>query len=228
MGKIIISEISEIGKNTSESSDKKSNKGKDGLYGVYVGGEYKFAADAGFLFDNGIRAGKEFTETDFEELCLLANIRKIYRRGIYLIQTRDYSEKEMIKKLTFKTDYDENDVLEAVSLLVEKNYINDEKYANRIVEIYLPKYGYGRVKQELYKRGINREMTEEILQNSEEENDEVQKIMNLLLKTMKGLPIDDKKTRDRLFNKFVRQGYGFDDIKKAFRKYNDNEYESDE
>ena len=74
--------------------------------------------------------------------------------AVYLLEKRDYGETELFKKISEK--YTEEDAAEAVAYVVERGYVNDEKYARRLAEKYFISYG----KKEYRKNFFEKVLTE--------------------------------------------------------------------
>ena len=85
-------------------------------------------------------------------------------RAIALLDRRDYSRRELTKKLLEKgCDPDETEAV--VDHLAEIGFVDDLRYSKLVVRHYAAKgYGAGRVRQELQRRGIGRELWDEAME----------------------------------------------------------------
>ena len=138
------------------------------------------------------------------------------KRALKILGSRNFSEKEMYKRLVGKGEADEA-AAEAVRWLVELGYINDSNYAALIVRHYAAKgYGEARVRDELYKRGIPRELWDECLSelDSEETGDAA---LEFLKKKLRGS--DDKDDLRRASDALVRRGFNYNDARAAIHRY---------
>jgi len=144
------------------------------------------------------------------------NLEKTKKRALRILGNRSFSEKEMLKRLTGKGETPE-DAEETVRWLVELGYINDSDYATLIIRHYSGKgYGIARIKDELYKRGIPRDLWDEKLA----ELDDVElsdTALEFLQKKLRGS--DDKDDLRRASAALVRRGYSYDDVKSAINRY---------
>jgi len=138
------------------------------------------------------------------------------KRALKILGNRNFSEAEMIKRLTGKGESRE-DAEEAAAWLVELGYINDENYASLIVEHYSSKgYGITRVKDELYKRGIPRELRDLALSALDNESVSEAALVFLRKKLRGGSDENDiRRARDAL----VRRGFSYEDTKIAINLY---------
>ena len=84
--------------------------------------------------------------------------------AVWLLEKRDYSEKELFKKISGK--YSEREAAEAVAKMIDFGYVDDRKYARHLAEKYFSSYGKKRVSEELYKRGIDRETAAEAIEET--------------------------------------------------------------
>lgn len=85
------------------------------------------------------------------------------KRALQLLDKRDYSRKMLIDKLTEKGASD-GDAAEVADWLCELGVVNDARFAELIVRHYAAKgYGERRIRDELYRRGIDRDLWDEAL-----------------------------------------------------------------
>jgi len=144
------------------------------------------------------------------------NIESTKKRALKILGSRNFSEKEMVKRLTGKGESQE-DAEEAVRWLVELGYINDSDYATLIVRHYsLKGYGEARIRDELYKRGILRDLWDEKLAGLDDEEME-DTALAFLQKKLRGS--DDKDDLRRASDALVRRGFSFDDARAAINRY---------
>ena len=140
-----------------------------------------------------------------------------------LLSKRDYSIKAFEQKLIQKGLFEEDAKRICVSLS-EKGYLNDERYAARVTEIYYEKYGIRRVENELLKRGLEIELVKKITDEFYDRQKavehiyiEARKVLNSA-STQKRLNTpgyERSKEYQRLFGKFFRTGYNSSEIKEA-------------
>jgi regulatory protein len=87
-----------------------------------------------------------------------------------LLAARQYSAAGITKKLT-ERGFDEEDIDAVVAEFLELGYIDDLKFAQSIIRHYKDKE-LGRIKHELFKRGIDRETIKEALEISDVVDDD--------------------------------------------------------
>ena len=124
------------------------------------------------------------------------------------------SREEMRKRLTEKGETPENAEL-CADWLCEMGLINDEVYAGSVVRHYAAKgYGQARIKQELRRHGVPREMWDEALEQMPEQDEYLERFLRTRL-TDSHDRAQIKKVSDALF----RRGYSWEQIKHALNEY---------
>jgi len=138
------------------------------------------------------------------------------KRALRILGKRSFSEKEMFKRLIEKGESSDN-AEETVQWLVELGYINDSDYATLIVRHYSGKgYGVTRIKDELYKRGIARDLWDEKLDDIDESEMEDTALAFIKKKMRGGTEKDDLR---RASDALVRRGYSYEEAKSAINRY---------
>lgn len=123
--------------------------------------------------------------------------------AIKLITIKDRTQKELHKKLCEK-GYSEDEICEQIEFLKEYGYINDERFAQKYINdcVNLKKWGNARIKIELLKKGIDKEIIENLLYDDEKsilESEFNRKFANADLSNMK--------ERQRIYGYFLRRGF---------------------
>jgi len=194
---------------------------------VSVDGKYRFSLDIFQVADLGIRVGKEYTDEELTELETESQFGKIYARTLEYCLMRPHSAKEVRDYLYRKTRttklrskktgelYDKPGVSSAITgrvfdRLVEKGYIDDEKFTRYWVENRNLTKGASKRKliNELRVKGVEQSIIEKHLSESvRSDEDELAKV---IAKKRNRYP-DNQKFMQYL----ARQGFSYDDIKTA-------------
>lgn len=151
------------------------------------------------------------------------DIDSVKKRALRILGRRSFSEKEMFKRLVDKGESEEASE-ETVRWLVELGYLNDDDYAASIVNHYTASgYGEARIKDELYRRGIPREMWDEKLSavKSSESDDIPDPAVEYLQKKLRGST--DKDDLRRASDALVRRGFSYDEAREAVNRYLEKE-----
>ncbi len=194
-------------------------EGKGDKIHVLVDGEYYFTVDRNYFALMGIYQGKE---VDREELALLgqqADKRRAYNCAVGYLSRRDHSAKELLLKLRQK-GYKESAEY-AVEKLQKEGYVDDERFARMYVRelISIKKYGKRRVEQELYRKGVNREIISLVLEETDFDEDE----LYALIKRKYFRHLSDEKGIKKTVAALMRMGYSFSGIKSALNKIAEDE-----
>lgn len=170
----------------------------------------------GEVVDFALYAGRELSDEEAERLQEAARRGEWKSKAIELLMRKPQSRKELGRKLREWGACDEE--AEAIcGRLEELGYLNEAEYAGRIVRHYAAKgFGERKLRDELYRRGIPRELWEEALAQVEDE-DNASAIDAFLEKKLKGSrdPKDVKRASDAL----ARRGYRWPEISDALRRY---------
>lgn len=192
---------------------------------IMVDGKYRFSLDIFQYADLGIRVGKEYTDEELTELEGESQFGKAYARALEYCLMRPHSAKEMKDYLYRKTrdtrtktgdvkkGLDPHITQRVFDRLVEKGYIDDEKFARYWVENRnLTKGASSRkLTAELRSKGVSLSIIDRMLSESNRsDEDEIMKIIN---KKRSRYPDEQK-----LIQYLARQGFSFDDIKQALAR----------
>ena len=198
-------------------------KGKQDKIHISVDGEYSFTVDETYFLSMGIYNGKEVDSDELEEIRETVNVRRAYNYAVSLLSRRDHSERELMTKLTQKgyTDGAEK----AIDKLRVGGYVSDERFARLYVRELqtFKKYGKRRIEQELYRKGIDRDIIREVLEETEFEESELVS----LIERKYGRYLSDEKGVAKTINGLLRMGYSYSEIRSALKEINEN-IESDE
>jgi len=138
------------------------------------------------------------------------------KRALKILGSRNFSESEMEKRLVSKGESQDN-ASEAVRGLVEKGYINDSEYANLIISHYSIKgYGMARIKDELFKRGIPKDMWDDKLAGLDDE-EMGDAAYEYFCKKLRGSKDEDDIRR--VSNALVRRGYSYEEVRNVMNRY---------
>lgn len=189
---------------------------------VFVDGKYSFSLDITQVAELGIKTGAEYSAAQLEELENESQFGKLYTRSLEYALTRPRSQREMRDYLyrktrdtrtkigTIKKGVSKELTERVFNRLSEKNYINDEKFAQFWVENRNLRKGSSirKLQAELQAKGVDRSIIDQTLEGSERsDTDELKKII-----TKKARRYDDEQ---KFMAYLMRQGFRYDDVKEA-------------
>lgn len=195
---------------------------------VFVDDKYSFSLDIAQVVDLGLKKGQALTPDKLAEYRKASEFGKLYQRTLEWVLTRPHSIREARDYLNRKkaktrssfsdhklgraplsaseketSSFSEATIEEVVSRLVEKGYLDDQKFAEYYVENRFVKKGISqkRLKMELIKKGIDKSTIDDVLESTaRNDEEEIKKI------------IAKKRTRydnDKLIQYLVRQGFDY-------------------
>ena len=144
-------------------------------------------------------------------------------RAANMISSRPLSRRELIRKLREKGAA-ESDAEAAADWLEEIGALNDADYALMLVRHYGGMgYGEAKIRDELYRRGVPRELWEDALLRSP---DVQEAIARVIAQKTKGRTLDEK-GRKRLSDMLLRRGFAWRDVRAALAKIGEDTTEFD-
>ena len=108
---------------------------------------------------------------------------------------------------------------EVASLFAERGYVDDARLAERYAETFYEykNMGLGRIREQLYRRGISRENIENALAKYAEE-DQYERIREYIAKKYDGERIaSDEKYRRKVYSGLLRAGFSSSDVSDVLR-----------
>jgi regulatory protein len=189
---------------------------------ISVDGKYRFSLDVFQLVDLGIKVGGDFDESELILLEQESQFGKLYGRALEYCLMRLHSAKEVKDYLYRKTRPARNKLGElrpGVSFeittrvfdrLIEKGYIDDEKFAKFWSENRCITKGASskKIRSELFSKGISSSIINQVL--GESERDDKTELQKIIIKKRPHYT-DDKK----FISYLARLGFNYDDIKQA-------------
>ena len=183
--------------------------------GFSDGSEVKLSANA--VTDLGLFQGRELADEELLELASHVSLTKCKERALRIIGSRPMSKKELRDRLIEKGETPEN-AEETVKWMLGLHYLDDEQYAGMIARHYAAKgYGAQKIKNELYRRGVPKELWDAALEERPEDEETVYTLLCRRLKSDAPDRAEMKKATDALF----RRGYSWDEIKCAVNRFRD-------
>ena len=164
--------------------------------------------------DLRLYAGRELDGEELKELRAASRSALARNRAMELLSRRPMSEKELIDKLIRKGE-DEETAADCARWLRENGFLNDESYAAAVARHYAAKgYGPGRVRAELSRRGVDRELWDDTIQAMPENTDKLDRFIAARLTD----PEDRDQVR-KVSAALYRRGYSWEEIRSALGRF---------
>lgn len=163
----------------------------------------------------GLRAGMELDEEQLAALRASARASSAKAQAANIIGSRALSKHDLEKRL-MKKGADEADAKAAADWLEDIGAVDDASYAAALARHYGERgYGPARVREELRRRGVPRELWDAAL---EELPDSGEVLDALIQKRCKG-DLSDPKERKRTCDALLRRGFSWGEVRSAMGRY---------
>jgi regulatory protein len=137
------------------------------------------------------------------------------KRALRMLERRDYARDELVDKLMLK-GVDEHEAEAVADHFVKLHLIDDERYAGLVVRHYAAKgFGAARIKNELYRRRVPRELWDEALMELPAQDDTIDRLLRARLKSRKA----DKDALRRAADALRRRGFSWDEVHAAVERF---------
>ena len=132
------------------------------------------------------------------------------KKALSLLERRDYGSEELKAKLIEK-GASPSDAEVAVARMVQYGFVNDENYAAMVARHYAARgYGPGRIREELRRRRLGRELWDAALEEAPSDADAAYALFRA---KMRGG--SDKDAVRKASAALIRRGFSWDDVRAA-------------
>jgi SOS response regulatory protein OraA/RecX len=127
---------------------------------------------------------------------------------LYFLNKKDYSRQVLWDKAINK-GYPENEVKEAIDNLVAKNFINDRRYAEQLVEFYSRTKGNYFIAQKLKQKLVPKEIIEDLIEANQESEDNFEDLIPFIKSKCRIRTIEDidYKMYQKVYRLIATRGY---------------------
>ncbi|MBQ7218629.1 MAG: regulatory protein RecX [Ruminococcus sp.] len=193
---------------------------KKGLSALYIDGEFAMKLDTEVILAHRFDVGREITDEALHDCVLDSDRKRCKDKAMWLISFRDHSRRELLDKL--RKDYPEDVAEAAVDRLEELGLIDDGRYARRYTAdlINLKHLSERGIRQKLREKGIDRDLIDEILEETEVDEDEQ---IRTIIEKKYASKLNDEKLRRRAVAALQRLGFSYQSIKSVLNEYTDIE-----
>lgn len=193
----------------------KQSQRKQGRFLVKLEGGDLLRVTEDELLRFGLRPGLELDEDRLAALQSAAKASSVKTTAANIIGSRALSRSELQRRLVRK-GADEADAQAAADWLEDIGAVNDEAYAAAVARDY-GRRGYGpqRVREELRRRGISRELWDEAMAQLP---DSAAVLDTLIRKKCRG-DLSDPREVKRLSDALLRRGFSWGEVRAAVSRY---------
>ena len=169
----------------------------------------------GEVVDFALYAGKELTPEQAQALTTAARRSGLKEKTLELLTRKPMSRRELERKLA-DWEAGEEEAAAICNRMEELGFLNDGAYAVQVVRHYSQKgYGEHKLRDELYRRGVPRELWEQALAQSVDPADAIDAFV---CKKLAG-KTPDRKELKKVSDALARRGYSWEDISAALRRF---------
>lgn len=188
--------------------------GKNNKVHLLLDGEYAMTADSDFVAFSGLHNNMILDDEALADLQGKVNARRVFNKASDLLALRDHSEKELLQKLRQKGFTDGAE--EAMEKLKSYGYLDDSRFALRFAQELqrVKHYGKKRIEQELYRKGVSRDVVSDTLEQLSFDED----ALPALIERRYLRQLDTEKGVQKTVAALQRMGYSFGEIRDALRK----------
>ena len=163
----------------------------------------------------GLRSGEELGEETLETLRSSAKTSQVKAQAAGMIGRRALSKSELQRRL-IRGGAAEADAQAAADWLEDIGAVDDPAYAAAVVRDYGRRgYGPARIREELRRRGVPRELWEVALEELPDSEDILD---DLIRKRCRG-DLSDPREVKRLSDGLLRRGFSWSQVKEALSRY---------
>ena len=196
-------------------------------FNIFLDGQFVFGADEDLVVDRRLVVGKEISEGDLEKILFETQVGKLMERIYGLFNIRMRSKKELrdyLRNLSFKRkikgqeEISEMVIESTIERAIKKGLIDDEQFAKSWIESRSKKYGVNRIKQELFQKGIDKEIINGIMNNELRimEEETAEKALERKINHWKNL--EKIKFRKKAYDLLLRRGFDVEMVKNVVEK----------
>jgi len=134
--------------------------------------------------------------------------------AFWLLKLRDRSVGEMQEKLGRK-EFDEKEIAQTMAFLIEKDFLNDERFARNFVRFKksLKPTGKYYLQNKLHQKKIDKDIIEQALTENADDQEEVAEAANRWIAHHKNIP--KEKIYEKLSRHLLSRGFEWGKVKEA-------------
>lgn len=184
---------------------------------LYLDDEFFCGIELETLMKHNLKVGSEIEKEKLEKLQQESDSQVAFTKVLNLISKTMKTKKQLETYLQQK-GYAINVVEYVIKKLEEYNYVNDELYASMYVKQESKKSGINKIKQQLFLKGVAKEIVEKVLSEPLIQENEIENLVNKYMKNRE----HTQKEFAKLYAYLMRRGFTYEQIK-PFLKFGEEE-----
>ena len=187
---------------------------------VFLDERFAFGLDEEVVYKYGLKAGQELEQKEIDKIIEAETKKGAKDAALKFLSYRMRSEKEVRDKLK-KKEFAQSLIDEVIKDLKRVNLIDDNEFASAFVRDRISNNPRGKIllKQELWKKGIKKEIIEKALKEYFKDKDEELTLAKELLQKRKKRyeSLDENVAKRRIMSFLLRRGFSYDIVKQVLR-----------
>lgn len=166
--------------------------------------------------DYALSAGRRLSADELGEIAGRSRTERAKLRALRIISARPMSCRELYDRLVEKGE-SERDAAFCVEHLLNLHFLDDADYAAMTVRHYAAKgYGPRRIRDELYRRKVPKELWDDALEQLPEQDGEIDR---LLEKRLRGVDPGDRAAIKKAGDALARRGFSWQEVRQAIERW---------
>ena len=201
-------------------SENKKNKNR---VSIFVNDEFVLSCDKELIYTKSLKKGQSVDVSTLRELAIEDDYLRARDTSFRFLEKTMKTEKQVRDRLLEK-EFEPSTIDRVIVLLEEYNLLDDRHYVELFLKEKLRSRGIKKVTYELYNKGINKEMLEEILEDFDTgslEKESCQKLAEKKFSEIKKKEEDRYKQKSKLYAFLAGKGYGYEMINAVIRQVMD-------
>lgn len=188
-------------------------KNKQDRVNIYLDDEFFCGMQNFVCVKYGLKEGYTISKEKLQEIMMESDKEQAMNKVSKLLQHGLKTEKQVTDYLQ-KQGYDELLQQHVLSKLKEYGFVNDSYYATSYVNTYKNKYGIKKMQYELLKKGVDKKIVEQALENFESDEEVLLKLAIKHIKSKERTYENLQKTASYL----VGKGFTWDEVRAVVNK----------
>lgn len=164
-----------------------------------------------------LKVGESVREETYWQAAAKAEYEMGMQKAVRALTARERTQKELERSLQ-RSGYREDTIARIVGYLVERRYVDDERYANQLAQNRQRKHSARRITQTMQQKGIERSTIDSALAHVEESAQQ-ELLDDLARKYVRRHPdISTPQERNKAIASLVRRGFDLSSAREALRK----------
>lgn len=187
---------------------------------IYIDEDFAFGVDMEVAYTCDLKEGKEIDSKFVESVIKKEEQFRANNYALSLLSFRARSEKEIRDRMLQK-GYESSVIEKTIRYLKEQRYVNDREFTEAFIKdkTELSHYGRNRIKTELFKKGISKELVDELIEENIQSDMEYKTVKELAESKIKSYQKDKKDAQYRKLSGYLlRKGYSYDVVSRVVRE----------